>query len=120
MSALPPVLRSEPQLDKRVALSALIACGVFMFLCLRFAVEWYWRLPGVIFLLLLAGCAGKQISIDQVGRVVRECQRVLGRWVLSTHQYPFSVVDAIIYERREEAGDKGGRLVSVGLQHRSG
>jgi len=120
MSALPPVLLSESQLNKRVALPALVACGVFILLCLRFAAAWYWCLPGVIFLLLLAGCVGKQVRIDRVGRVVGECQRLLGRWVLSTHQYPFSEFNAIIYERREEAGDTGGRSVSVGLQHRSG
>jgi hypothetical protein len=120
MSALPPVLISEAQLNKRVALTALVALGIFVFLCFHFAVDWYWCLPGVIFLLLLAGCVGKQVRIDQVARVVGECQRLLGRWVLSTHLYPFSDFDAIVYERREEAGDTGGRLISVGLQHRSG
>jgi hypothetical protein len=44
----------------------------------------------------------------------------MGRWVLSIHQYPFSEFDAIVCERREEAGDTGGHLISVGLQHRSG
>ena len=120
MSELPSVLLGEPQANKRVALAALAALGTFVFLCFHFAVDWYWCLPGVIFLLLLAGCVGKQVRIDQAGRVVAECQRLLNRWVLSIHQYPFSEIEAIIYERREDAGDTGGRLITVGLQHRSG
>src|SRR5579863_8190387 len=103
---------------KLVAVSGLAACGVFVWLCVHFTVAWYWCVPGVVALLLLAGCVSRQITIDPSDQTVRERHFLFGRRVLSCRERSFQEFDGIIYKRYDE-GD-GGRMMAVGLRHRSG
>jgi hypothetical protein len=119
MNAEVPIV-SEFQADRRVALPVLAVCATFIYLCVHFAVDWYWCLPGVIILMILTGSVSKQITVNLNGRVVCENHRLLTRWLLSAREYPLSEFDAIIYEHYDEAGDTGRRFTKVGLRHRSG
>ena len=119
MNAAAPIV-SKLQLEWRVALPILAGCGVFIWLCFHFTLEWYWCLPGVIAILFLAGLVGKQIKVDLSRKLVQERHLLLGRMALSSHEYHFFEFDGVVSERYDESGDTGRRMMRVGLRHRSG
>jgi hypothetical protein len=107
---------SEVYPESWIFRTALVLGGVVIWLCFKFAPEWYWCALTIVVTVAIAGSVGWRAFVEPGTGVVREEARLFGRKLIAERRQCLKDFEAIVF--RCSGGESDEWL--VGIRHRSG